>query len=264
MLKKLILSSFLITSFFIKASDEIELPNNNENYKLWQTTEHFRESSGISIFKIIRGVTLKNYNELKLEVIDVAEKNDIKFVPKYNDTENLIIIGDVTYKNKPAVGYLKYDPEIESAVMTIYTSNIHDKFELYTKLKDYIKLSDNQIEKLTSEQQQKPELKIVKSKTSSGITYKKITILGKNDEFFYHGYLIINELKKLGYNIGSLSEDGKRNLIGGLLFSDNFKSLYVWYDEIKSQTTCFIYDGVITEEDVLDKDINNKFSKMNQ
>ncbi len=264
MLKKLILSSFLIINFFIRANDEIKLPNNNENYKLWQTTEHFRESSGITIIKIIRSVTLKDYTELKLEVIDVAKKNDISFIPKYNDIENLTTIGDVTYKTRPAAGYLKYDYEIESAVMTIYTSNIHDKVELYTKLKDYVNLSDNQIEKLARKQQQTPKLKIVKSKTSSGIPYENITIPGNNDDFFYHGYLIINELKKLGYSINSLAEDGKRNLIKGLLFSDNFKNLYVWYDETKSQTTCFVYDGIIVQEDSLDQSINNKFSKMNQ
>ncbi|MGL4652688.1 hypothetical protein [Cetobacterium sp.] len=50
MIKKLILSSFFITNLFIKASEEIKLPNNNENYKLWQTTEHFREGTGSSVF----------------------------------------------------------------------------------------------------------------------------------------------------------------------------------------------------------------------
>ncbi|WP_407537945.1 hypothetical protein [Cetobacterium somerae] len=46
----------------------------------------------------------------------------------------MFVIGDVSYHGKPAVGYLKYDHEIQSAVMTIYTSNIHNKFELYKEI----------------------------------------------------------------------------------------------------------------------------------
>ncbi|WP_407536307.1 hypothetical protein QCB49_09895 (plasmid) [Cetobacterium somerae] len=62
------------------------------------------------------------------------KKKKINFIPKYNDIENMFVIGDVSYHGKPAVGYLKYDHEIQSAVMTIYTSNIHNKFELYKEI----------------------------------------------------------------------------------------------------------------------------------
>lgn len=264
MIKKLILSSFFITNLFIKASDEIKLPNNNENYKLWQTTEHFREGSGISIFKIIRGATLKDYNSLKLEVIDVAEKNDINFIPKYNDTKNLTLIGDVSYKDKPAAGYLKYDPEIQSVVMTIYTSDIHDKFELYKSLQEYVAISNDQIEKITSENRKTPNLKIVNSKNSSEISYKNITIFGDRDDFFNHGYMIIKELKKQGYDVDSLVEDSKRDLICGTLFSKNFKTFYIWYDEIKKETICYIFDDTLVEEDILNKYIDNRFSNINK
>lgn len=263
MLKKLILSSFFITNLFIKASDEIKLPNNNEN-KRWQTTEHFRESSGISIFKIIRGATLKDYNSLKLEVIDVAEKNDINFIPKYNDTKNLTLIGDISYKGEPAAGYLKYDPEIQSAVMTIYTSNIHDKFELYKSLQEYVAISDDQIKKITSENKKVPNLKIVNSKNSSEISYKNITISGDRDDFFNHGYMIIKELKKQGYDVDSLVEDGKRDLICGTLFSQNLKTFYIWYDDIKKETICYVFDDALLDEDILNKYIDNRFLNINE
>lgn len=263
MIKKLILSSFFIINIFLKADDTIKLPKNNES-KLWQTTEHFRESSGISIFKIIRGATLKDYDSLKLEVIDVAEKNDINFIPKYNDTKNLTLIGDVSYKDKPAVGYLKYDPEIQSVVMTIYTSNIHDKFELYKSLQEYVAISNDQIEKITSQNKKTPNLKIVNSKNFSEISYKNITISGDRDDFFYHGYTIIKELKKQGYDVDSLVEDSKRDLICGTLFSEDLKAFYIWYDETKKETICYVFDNALVDENILNKYIDNRFSNINE
>lgn len=262
MVKKLILSSFFIINLFLKADDTIKLPENNKN-KLWQTTEHFRESSGISVFKIIRGATLKDYNSLKLDVIDVAGKNDINFIPKYNDTKNLTLIGDVSYKGELAVGYLKYDSEIQSAVMTIYTSNIHDKFELYKSLQEYVTISNDQIEKIISQNKKTPNLKIVNSKNSSEISYKNITISGGRDDFFHHGYMIIKELKKQGYDVNSLVEDSKRDLICGILFSENFKNFYIWYDETKKKTICYVFDNTFLDEEILSKYIDNRFSNIN-
>lgn len=264
-MKKLILGCFLITSLFMKADDTIKLPEDNEN-KLWQTTEHSRYSSGISIFKIIRRATLKDYNIIKLDIIDVAQKNNINFIPKYNDTENMFVIGDVSYHNKPAVGYLKYDHEIESAVMTIYISDIHNKFELYKKIQENVTISDAQIEKIAVENKKNPDLKMIDSKTSSGIPYKSITISGDKDEFFSHGYIIIKELKKQGYDIGFLAEDSKRALICGLLFSEGIKNFHIWYDETKGESICYIFDGVTAEEQIEDKDvlikyIDDKFSQ---
>lgn len=80
--------------------------------------------------------------------------------------------------------YLKYDHEIESAVMIIYTSNIHNKFELYKEIQENVTISDAQIEKIAVENKKNPNLKMVDSKTSSGIPYKSITISGDKDEFF--------------------------------------------------------------------------------
>lgn len=83
--------------------------------------------------------------------------------------------------------YLKYDHEIESAVMIIYTSNIHNKFELYKEIQENVTISDAQIEKIAVENKKNPNLKMVDSKTSSGIPYKSITISGDKDEFFLMG-----------------------------------------------------------------------------